>query len=75
VLTVPELEDAAFALQPGETRGIVQINLGCRIVQTLERDAARPLSPAAAQALRAAAFTAWLDDLVAGAAIEHLVSP
>ena len=75
VLTVPEVEEAAFALQPGETSGIVQSSLGFHIVQTIERDPARSLGPAAAQALRAAAFTAWLDDLVAAAAIERLVSP
>ncbi len=75
VLTVPEVEDAAFALQPGETSGIVQSSLGFHIVQTIEREPARPLSPVAAQALRAAAFTAWLDELVAGAAIQQHVSP
>ncbi len=75
LLTVSEVEDAAFALQPGETSGIVQSSLGFHIVQTIERDPARPLSPAATQALRAAAFTAWLDELVAGAAIQQLVSP
>ena len=75
VLTVPEVEEAAFALQPGETSGIVQSRLGFHIVQTIEREPARPLGPAAAQALRAAAFTAWLDELVAQAAIEQLISP
>jgi parvulin-like peptidyl-prolyl isomerase len=75
ILTVPEVEDAAFALQPGETSGIVQSSLGFHIVQTIERDPARPLSPAAAQVLRAAAFTAWLDELVAGAAIEQFIAP
>lgn len=75
VLTVPEVEEAAFALQPGETSGIIQSSLGFHIVQTIEREPDRPLSPAAAQALRAAAFTAWLDTLVAGAVIERFVSP
>lgn len=75
VLTVPEVEEAAFALQAGEMSGIVRSRLGFHIVQTLERDPARPLSAAAAQTLRAAAFNAWLDDLVAGAAIERRVVP
>jgi parvulin-like peptidyl-prolyl isomerase len=75
VLTVPEVEEAAFALQPGETSGIVASSLGFHIVQTIERDPARSLSPAAQQTLRAAAFTAWLDEQVAAAAIEPLVSP
>ena len=75
VLTVPEVEEAAFGLQPGEMSGIVQSSLGFHIVETLERDPARPLSPAAAQALRAAAFAEWLDGLVAAAAVERQVSP
>jgi parvulin-like peptidyl-prolyl isomerase len=75
VLTVPEVEEAAFALQPGELSGIVRSRLGFHIVQTLERDPARPISPAAAQTLRAAAFNAWLDDLVSSAAIERRIVP
>ena len=74
-LTVPEVEEAAFALQPGETSEVIYSALGYHIVQVLERDPARPLSPGAAQALRARAYRAWLDGLLAKAAVEKFVTP
>ncbi len=75
LLTAPEVEEAAFALQPGETSGVVHSALGYHIVQTLEHDPARPLSPGAAPALRARAYQLWLENLLAGAVIEKFVVP
>jgi parvulin-like peptidyl-prolyl isomerase len=75
VLTAPEVEEAAFALQPGETSGVIRSALGWHIVQTLERDPARPLSPGAAQTLRARAYRLWLDEWLAKAVVERLVTP
>lgn len=75
VLTVPEVEQAAFSLQPGETSGVIHSALGYHIVQVLERDPQRPLSPAAAQALRAAAFSTWLDGQMAKAVIVKHITP
>lgn len=74
-LTVPEVEQAAFALQPGETSTVVQSALGFHIVRVLERDPARPLSPAAQRALREQAWRAWLDARLAEAVIETPVGP
>ncbi len=74
-LTVPEVEEAAFALQPGETSEVIHSALGYHIVRVLERDPARPLSPGAAQALRARAYRDWLDGLLAKAAVEKFVAP
>lgn len=74
-LTTPEVEDAAFALQPGETSAVIQSALGFHVVRVLERDPARPLSPGARQALRDSAYHAWLDGLMAAAVIEKRVSP
>ena len=75
VLTVPEVEQAAFALQPGQTSAIIHSALGYHIVQVLERDPQHPLSPAARQALRAAAFSTWLDAQVAKATVvKHITS-
>jgi hypothetical protein len=74
-LTAPEVEAAAFALQPGEVSGVIHSALGYHIVQTLERDPARPLSPAARQALRERAYADWLDGLLKSAAIETFVTP
>ena len=59
LLTVPEVEDAAFSLQPGETSEVLHSALGYHIVHVLERDPARALSPAAAQVLRGRAYQAW----------------
>ncbi len=75
VLTVPEVEEVAFALQPGEVSAIVRSRLGFHIVQVLERQPERPLSPAAAQTLRAAAYNAWLDGLLASAVVVPYVTP
>jgi peptidyl-prolyl cis-trans isomerase C len=75
VLTVPEVEQAAFALQPGQTSGVIHSVLGYHILQVLDRDPQRPLSPSAEQALRAAAFAAWLDGQLAKAVVVKHVNP
>jgi peptidyl-prolyl cis-trans isomerase C len=74
-LTAPEVEDAAFALEPGATSDVIRSALGYHIVRALERDPARPLSPGAQQALRERAFQAWLEGVMAQAAIETRISP
>jgi peptidyl-prolyl cis-trans isomerase C len=75
VLTVPEVEQAAFSLQPGQTSGVIHSALGYHIIQVLERDSQRPLSPVAEQALRASTFAAWLDAQVEKAAVvKHLIT-
>jgi parvulin-like peptidyl-prolyl isomerase len=73
VLTVPEVEDAAFSLQPGETSPVVQSRLGYHIVQTLERDPARALSPSALAVLRRQAVDQWLAQLMQKASIEIFI--
>jgi parvulin-like peptidyl-prolyl isomerase len=75
VLAVPEVEAAAFALKPGETSGVIQSAVGYHIVQVLEVDPARPLSPAAQQTLRAQAYQAWLEGALSKAVIQKIVSP
>ncbi len=73
-LTVPEVEAAAFDLQPGETSGIVESTLGFHIVQTLERGE-HPLSPDALRCLQALAVEDWLQAQRQAAVIEILVAP
>jgi peptidyl-prolyl cis-trans isomerase C len=75
LLTVPEVEQAAFGLQPGEISGVVHSSLGYHIVQVIERDPARPLNPAAAQAVRAAAWAEWLAAAFANAVVVDEITP
>ena len=56
----PAIEDAAFALQPGQYSAIVQDETGYHILYVVERDAARLLSPDALMTLQEHAVQAWL---------------
>jgi len=61
-LTVPELDDPVFSLQPGEYTPVIETTLGFHIVQVIERDTQHPLSPGALQALQVQVIQQWLDD-------------
>lgn len=74
-LTTPEVEDAAFALQAGQTSPVVQSALGYHIVRTIERDPVRRLSPGARQALQTRAYQTWLEGLLAKANVQKFVNP
>ncbi len=71
-LTVPEVADAAFALEPGQTGGAIKSALGYHIVQTLERGA-HPLSPTSLSLLRRQAVDSWRAGLRADAVIEKFL--
>lgn len=61
VLAAPEVEAAAFTLQPGELYdGVVESALGYHLVQVTERGL-RPLSPEARRRLQLKAVDDWLD--------------
>jgi len=72
-LTAPELEAMAFSLAPGALGDVVHSSLGYHVVQTLERDPARPLSAEQQAELRRQALEQWLAKQRAGAQIERLL--
>lgn len=59
-LLQPEVEEAAFALQPGQYSGVVQSALGYHLIEVLARDENRELSPQALLALQLKAVQDWL---------------
>ena len=68
-----ELENAAFALQPGQISGVIQLGEGYHIIQLVEREVAYPLSPEMQLDLRLAVFDQWLAGKRDSAAIERFV--
>lgn len=72
-LVPPELENEAFALQPGQVSGVVQLGEGYHVIQVVERDAAHPLSPEVQLDLKLAMFEQWLEELRVSAVIERFV--
>jgi foldase protein PrsA len=73
VLTVTEVEEAAFSLSEGETSPAVQSRLGYHLIQTLERDGARPLSASSLETLRRRAVEAWLAQQMQTAQVEIFI--
>ncbi len=59
-LAEPELEAAAFALQPEEISPILETRLGFHILQVLDRQEDRKLDPEARLSLQMKALESWL---------------
>ena len=73
MLTQPEVEEAVFAMQPGETSGIIASSLGYHIVNVLERENDHPLSTEARLMLQEKALQDWLTAEREKSTIEILV--
>lgn len=68
-LVAPELEDAAFSLQPGEISDVIRLGEGYHLVQVMDREEGRRLSTDDQVDLKQAIFQDWLDKRKAAATI------
>jgi parvulin-like peptidyl-prolyl isomerase len=67
----PAVEQAIFALQPGQYSGIVQTQAGYHIFYVVESDPARTLSPDALLTLQEKALREWLQARRDGSSVEY----
>ena len=73
LLIPPEVEEAAFALQPGDISEVVQSPMGYHIIQIVERESDRPLPLDVFQALKGQIMARWLEEQTRSAQIEILI--
>jgi len=73
ILVASEVEQAAFDLQPGHFSGVVASPLGYHIVQVVERDPARTVSPENLRLLQDRAVQEWIEGLWSQAAVQRFV--
>jgi peptidyl-prolyl cis-trans isomerase C len=72
-LILPEIEQAAFALQPGKYSPILKTTYGYHIVFMVERDANHPLSADARLEMQRKLLSGWLKEHRAQSQLEILV--
>ena len=59
-LTQAKVEEAAFALQPGEVSEVISSDIGYHLIQVIERDGNHTLAPDAYQSAQKQAVIQWL---------------
>ncbi|MBN1876757.1 MAG: peptidylprolyl isomerase [Anaerolineae bacterium] len=74
ILTSPEVESAAFALQPGQISEVIPSALGYHILQVIERVPDSSISPENMRLLQDKAVRTWLEDLWATAEVQRFIS-
>ena len=73
ILLSPEVEEAAFRLQPGQVSAVISSELGYHIIQVLDRVEDRAVSAENLRNLRDKASRQWLDELREQADIQIFV--
>jgi parvulin-like peptidyl-prolyl isomerase len=68
-----ELDEVAFALQPGQIGEPVAVDESVYVVRVVEREAARPLALELLLHLQQLRFDDWMEELRAKAVIERFV--
>lgn len=73
MLTQPNVEDAVFALQPGEYTEVIKSAIGYHIVYVIEREMEHALSIESRRMMQEKALQDWLEAARAASSIEILV--
>lgn len=72
-LLQPEVENAAFSMQPGQYSGIILTSFGYHIVEVIEVDPQHSLSQDALLFVQRQALENWLDEQITQSTIEILI--
>ncbi len=75
ILTAPEVEAVAFALEPGQISTSIPSQLGYHIIQVVERTPEMDISPDNMRLLQDAAREDWVAGLWGQAQIERFITP